>query len=153
MALALFAKGSPWTRAYLRGKFDELAFDEEVLLLRFHAPPQAGMIVGSGKGSYDVLRWDGSCAAAVDTDMITRTRPPRPKSAHVQWSRVSSKTQDALLASEGVKRAWSRRGKECKGATSGEVSAACERADAALVDAVVDQVRTQGGLPEPDPVY
>jgi hypothetical protein len=59
--------------------------------------------------------------------------------------------QDALVASsDAVKRAHARRGKECKGAMSGEVSAACQKADQALVDAVVDYVREGGKLPEPD---
>src|SRR5271165_4062797 len=30
VALALFARGTPFTRAYLRGRLDELASDEEV---------------------------------------------------------------------------------------------------------------------------
>src|ERR1019366_7080373 len=47
-ALALFAKAAPFTRLYLKGKFDELGFDEEVLALRFHGPQKGGMVVGSG---------------------------------------------------------------------------------------------------------
>src|ERR1019366_1737473 len=43
VALALFAKETPFTRLYLKGKFDELGFDEEVLALRFHGPQKGGM--------------------------------------------------------------------------------------------------------------
>jgi hypothetical protein len=151
VALALFAKETPFTRLYLRGKLDELDFDEEVLALRFHAQPKNGMIVGSGNGSYDVLRWDGTCSRGVEAEMIVRARPPRPRSAHVQWHRIGVRLQDTLIAaSEPVKRAHAKRGKECKGAMSGEVSKACEMADQALVDAIVDHVRTRGGLPEPE---
>jgi hypothetical protein len=151
LALALFGKSTPFTRIYLRGKFDELAFDEEVLALRFHPVPKNGIQVGSASGSYDVLRWDGTCAMAVDADMISRTRPPKPKTARVRWHRIGDKTQDALIvASDSVKRAHAKRGKECHGAMSGDVSAACEKADAALVDAVVDFVRGGGDLPLPD---
>jgi hypothetical protein len=46
-----------------------------------------------------------------------------------------------------VKQAHAKRGKECKGAMSGDVSAACEKADDALVGAVVDYVRSGGSLP------
>jgi hypothetical protein len=59
--------------------------------------------------------------------------------------------QEALLAgSEAVKRAHTKRGKECQGATSGDVSASCAKADSALVDAVVDYVRSGGSIPEPE---
>lgn len=152
-ALALFAHDTPFTRVYVRGRVDELIGDEEVLVLRFHAPQKGGMIVGENKGSYDLLRWDGTCSMAMEAQVVTRTAPPHPTSAHVQWHRISARTQDALVAaSEGVKRAHTKRGKECKGAMSGDVSAACEKADRALVAAVVDYVRSGGKLPPPDDV-
>jgi hypothetical protein len=152
VALALFAKSSPFTRLYLRGKMDELVFDEEVLALRFHAQPKGGMQVGSGSGSYDVLRWDGNCSRAVDADMITKNKPPRPKTARVLWHRLDDPMQTALITgSEPIKQAHSRRGKECKGAMSGDVSAACEKADATLGGAVVEYVRGGGSLPDPSP--
>jgi hypothetical protein len=151
VALALFRKATPFTRLYLRGKFEELSLDEEVLALRFHGVPKGGVVVGSGAGSYDVLRWDGSCSKAVDAEMVSRTAPGRSRTSGVKWHRVSTPIQDALIgASEDVKRAHARRGKECKGAMSGDVSAACEKADHALADAVVDYVRGGGTLPEPD---
>jgi hypothetical protein len=147
VALSLFAKRMPFTRLYLRGKVDELAFEEEVLALRFHAQQQGGMIVGSGNGSYDVLRWDGSCSRGVEAEMVTRSCPARPKTARIKWHRIGSPIQDALIAaSDRVKRARSTRGKECQGAMTGDVSASCERADQALVDAIVDCVRA-GGMP------
>jgi hypothetical protein len=150
-ALALFAGTMPFSRMYMRGKMDELAADEEVLALHFHGVPKNGIQVGSAAGSYDVLRWDGTCAMAVDADMLTKNRPPRPKSARVQWHRLNDKTQTALIvASEAVKRAHARRGKECQGAMSGDVSASCEKADAALVEAVVEYVRGGGTVPPPD---
>jgi hypothetical protein len=49
-----------------------------------------------------------------------------------------------------VKRAHAKRGKECQGAMSGDVSAACLKSDQALVEAVVDYVRDGGALPPPD---
>lgn len=151
IALWLFAKGTPFTRLYLRGKMDELAFDEEVLALRFHGVPKGGIQVGNSTGSYDVLRWDGSCAMAVDAEMVTKSRPPKPRTARVQWHRIAGPTQDALIAaSDAVKRARAKRGKECQGAMSGDVSAACEKADASLIDAVVDYVRGGGAIPQPD---
>lgn len=150
LALPLFASGTPFTRMYLRGKMDELAFDEEVLALRFHGVPKGGIQVGSAAGSYDVLRWDGTCAMAVDADMLTKNRPGRPKTARLKWHRLADKTQTALIgSSETVKRAYKKRGSECQGAMSGDVSAACEKADGALVDAIVDYMRSGGSVPTP----
>ena len=150
IALALFASGTPFSRMYLRGKMDELGWDEEVLALRYHGVPKGGIQVGSGSGSYDVLRWDGSCSAAVDADMISKNKPPRPKAAHLQWHRLSDAAQSALIAgSDAVKRAHAKRGKECQGAMTGDVSASCEKADALLVDAVVEYVRGGGSVPPP----
>jgi hypothetical protein len=152
-ALALFSKDTPFTRLYLRGKMDELMLDEEVLALRFLAPQKGGMVVGSGNGSYQVLRWDGTCSTGVEAEMVSRTRPPQPKTAVVRWHRIADRVQDALVASsDAVKKAHAKRGKECQGAMSGDVSASCERADKALAAAIVDYVRANGGLPQPDPL-
>ena len=82
VALALFANSTPFTRLYLKGKLDELVFDEEVLALRYHPVPKNGIQVGSASGSYDVLRWDGSCSMAVDAEMLTKNKPPQPRTAH-----------------------------------------------------------------------
>jgi hypothetical protein len=136
---------------YLRGKMDELTTDEEVIALRYHGVPKNGIQVGSAAGSYDVLRWDGTCSKAVDADALTRNRPSRPRAARMQWHRLGEKTQTALIvASLAVKRAHAKRGKECQGAMSGDVSASCEKADAELADAIVDYVRGGGAMPAPD---
>jgi hypothetical protein len=83
--------------------------------------------------------------------MITKAKPASPKVARVRWNRMGARTQDALVAaSDAVKRARTRRGKECKGAMTGEVSATCDKADDALTNAVVDYVRAGGALPPPD---
>jgi hypothetical protein len=150
-ALELFGKQTPFTRLYLRGKVDELEAGEEVLAVRFHAAQKNGMVVGSGNGTYDVLRWDGTCSIGVEAEVFTRSRPGRPKTAAVKWHRLGAGIQDALVASsDAVKRAHAKRGKECQGAMSGDVSAACLKSDQALVEAVVDYVRDGGALPPPD---
>jgi hypothetical protein len=153
VALALFARGAPFTRGYLRGKLDELAWDEEVLIVRVRAPQKGGVIVGSNLGTYDVLRWDGSCSRAVESEMVTRSKPANPKAARIRWHRLGARTQDALVAaSDVVKRARARRGKECKGVMTGEVSATCDKADDLLTSAVVEFVRSGGALPPPEDV-
>ena len=127
VALALFAKETPFTRLYLKGRLDELDFDEEVLALRFTAPRRAGWSSVAGTVLSTCFAGMGRVRAASRPRCSVRSRPARPRSAHVQWHRVGSAFQDALIAgSEAVKRAHAKRGKECQGAMSGDVSKACE---------------------------
>lgn len=160
VALVLFAKDAPFTRVYLRGDLDgwnaeggasaraRLVLDEEVLVLRRRAAPANGIVVGAG-GGYLVMRWDGNCYT-VDEGEVTAKKPPAPKHASIPWRFYGDKTKDALLQSPKVLAAYQRRGKECKGATSGEVSRACEQADAALSAAVVAEIRGGRSVPAPD---
>jgi hypothetical protein len=156
-ALVLFAKGSPWTRGYLtrdteawnasgggsvRGK---LLFDEEVLVLRKRAA--GGIVVGQG-GGYDVLRWDGTCASLAAEELTLR-RPPRVRAAPIGWRNLNTPARDALLADAKLSALYDKRRKECKGATSGDVSAACVKADAALDGGIVAFVRDGGAVPQP----
>jgi hypothetical protein len=159
-AFALFAKGTPWTRGYLKGDIDgwyasgggsaraRLFFDEEVLVLRVRAPASTGVVVGNGGTSYDVLRWDGFCYT-VDSGELTMKRPPKAKSPPLPFHHLSDATQAALLKDDKIRAAHSKRGKECHGVTTGDVTLACEKADHALGDAVIDYVRAGGALPPP----
>ena len=156
----LFGKGSPWTRAYLRGDVDgwyasgggsaraRLLFDEEVLVLRVRAPATTGVVVGNGSTSYDVLRWDGLCYT-LDVGELTMKRPPKPKHPALAFHRLSDATQTALIKDDRVRAAHAKRGKECHGVTTGDVTLACERADHALGEAVIDYVNAGGALPPP----
>jgi hypothetical protein len=162
-ALALFAKGSPWTRAYLRGDVDgwnasgggsartRLMFDEEVVVLRVRAPATSGVVVGNGSTGYDVLRSDGQCYT-VDSGELTMKPPPKAKHPSLPFHRLSEATQNALLKDDKVRAARTKRGHECKGAMTGDVTIACERADHALAEAVVDYVASGGALPAPSRV-
>lgn len=158
--LALFAKGSPWTRAYLRGDVDgwyasgggsaraRLAFDEEVLVLRVRQGGTTGVVVGNGSASYDVLRWDGACYT-LDAGELTMKAPPHAKHPPLPFHRFSDATQAALLANDKVRAARALRGKECHGVTTGDVTLACERADHALGEAVIQYVLAGIALPPP----
>jgi hypothetical protein len=161
IALVLFAKGTPWTRVYLRGDLDgwnaegggsaraKLSFDEEVIVLKRRAPPSGGAVVVGAGASYQVMRWDGNCYTLEEGE-ITRRKPPRPKHSGIPWTYLSDKTRTALLASAEVKAAYDKRRKECKGVTVGEVSLACERADTAFSDGIVSAVRS-GSVQPPEP--
>jgi hypothetical protein len=163
LGLALFSKGSPWARLYLRGDVDgwnaegggssraRLLFDEEVVVLKRRATGGSQGVVVGGSGGYQVMRWDGNCYS-LDEGEVTRQRPPRPKHSPIPWTLLGDETRKALLAEPKVVTAYAARGKECKGATMGEVSLACEKADAAFSDAIVVAVRAGVALPPPAPL-
>jgi hypothetical protein len=159
VALAMFAKGTPWQRGYLTRKTEAwnaeggasvagwVEFDEEVLVLTSRMPPKGGMVV-SGTGGYQTLRWDGSCVT-LQSEEVTFKRPPQPKYPRLEWRWLEDGMRDALRKDSKVDEAYLAQRKECKGVTSGEVSKKCVTADQKLVDAIVSHVSNEGGLPEP----
>lgn len=161
VALVMFRGGTPWRRLYLRGKTRSvnasggasvegfLMRDEEVLVLRQRKDAEGGMQIGDGSGQYDVLRWDGSCAS-LEGGEVTARRPRRPGQARIEWRWLSDAMQSALLQDEGVKAAFLARKRECKGATQGVVSKACERFDRELCERVATYVRSGPKLPPPE---
>jgi hypothetical protein len=161
LALVLFTKGTPWRRAYVSVKQadafngfggpsteEKLLFDEEVLIIGERKPDMGGMSVSGAGASYDFLRWDGSCAT-LSAQEVRLQRPPKPGHAKVPWRNLDDPTQNALLKDDKLAKVAAERKKECKGATMGEVSAKCEKADRLLNDLVVEAVRGGASLPEP----
>jgi hypothetical protein len=122
-----------------------------VLVLRSRVPPTSGVVVSGGGTSYDVLRWDGFCYT-VDSGELTMKRPPKPKAPSIPFHRLSEPVQTALLKDDKVRAAHTKRGKECHGVTSGDVTLACEEADKALGAAIVAYVSSGGALPPPTKV-
>lgn len=161
LALMFFQKGSPWRRAYVSVKEaapfnglggpsseEKLTFDEELLVLVERKVDTGGMQVSGAGASYDVLRWDGTCAT-LSSEEVRLQAPPKPKHAAIPWRILEDPTQNALLANEALAKVAAERKKECKGATMGSVSAKCEKADKALNDLVVEAVRGGTTVPRP----
>jgi hypothetical protein len=161
VALGLFGKGTPWTRIYLAGDVEawnasggrthraKLAFDEEVIVLGKHGAGAGGAIVMIGaQASYDVLRWDGSCVSVMEGELTTR-RPPAPKPAEVNFSRLEESTRHALLATPKVKTTHEALFKACTSVSSPMEKKNCEKADKAFSLAIVDAVRAGAPLPAP----
>jgi hypothetical protein len=165
VALALFAKETPWTRAYMTASIDawnasggrsaraRLAQDEEVLVVAAREPKPAGIVMTGAGATYDVIRWDGSCVT-LDAQEITMKRPTQPKRATVPWRHLSEATRDALLAAPKVASTERAMEKECKGESfvaSASVlqkrNGQCARADAAFNGAIVEYVKGGGRLP------
>jgi len=161
VALVLLSKDAPFTRMYMKADVDgwnaeggasaraRLYFDEEMLVLRRRLPPANGVVVGSGGAGYLVMRWDGNCYTVDDTE-LTAKKPPQARHAPIPFRFYGERTKNALLEKPKVLAAYQRRGKECKGAVSGDVSKACEKADTALSDAIVAEIRGGATIPTPE---
>ena len=162
VALGLFGKGTPFTRVYLAGDVDawnasggrarraKLAFDEEVIVLARNGAAAAGGIAMTGaQVSFDVLRWDGSCASVMEGELTTK-RPPAPKPAELSFSKLEESTRRALLEAPKVKATHTALGKACAiSATVTTDKKACEKADKAFAQAVVEAIRSGAALPSP----
>jgi hypothetical protein len=160
MALYLFGNSSKWTRAYLTRKTEAwnasggastggfLEFDEEVLLLAERKADTGGMQVSGSGAGYDAIRWDGSCVT-LSGEEITQQRPPSAKNVKIEWRFLDDNVQEALRKDDKVNQAFLERRTECKGATTGDVSAKCVKADNKLSELIVTFVRGGGAVPVP----
>jgi hypothetical protein len=160
-SIGLYLFSNPaWTRGYLTrrtqawnasgGASDSgwVEFDEEVLILYARVADTGGMQVSGAGGSFDALRWDGSCVT-LQSEEVTMSKAPAPKNPPIDFRYLDDDTQEALRKDDKVNAAWLARRKECKGATSGEVSLKCVKADADLTKTVIAFVRGGGTIPEP----
>lgn len=160
VALFMFQSGTPWQRVYLTRETDavnasggasvvgKLAFDEEVLVLRHRVAGADDVQVGSGGGSYDALRWDGSCVS-LEGEEVTTNRPPVAKTSRVEWRWLGDDMQAALRKDPKVNETFLARKKECKGVTMGAVTKKCEQLDKKLIEVTVEHVRSTSSLPQP----
>jgi hypothetical protein len=160
-SVGLYLFSNPkWTRGYLTrrtqawnasgGASDSgwVEFDEEVLILYARVADTGGMQVSGAGGSYDALRWDGSCVT-LQSEEVTMAKAPSPKNPPIDFRYLDDDTQEALRKDEKVNKAWQARRQECKGATSGEVSMKCVKADEGLTKSVIAFIRGGGSIPEP----
>jgi hypothetical protein len=159
VGLYLFSNPA-WTRGYLTrrtqawnasgGASDSgwVEFDEEVLILYARVADAGGMQVSGAGGSFDALRWDGSCVT-LQSEEVTMSKAPTPKYPPIDFRYLDDDTQEALRKDDKVNAAWQARRKECKGATSGEVSLKCVKADEGLTKSVISFIRGGGSVPEP----
>ena len=162
LALNMFSGGTPWTRAYLAVRDVEpvnafgglaggehLTLDEEVIVLFQTMSNDPNAIQVSGSGSYQVLRWNGTCATLQEGELRMQ-RPSRPKAAKVTWRFLEDGTKEALRKNETITETYRARKKACKGATMGVVSDKCEKLDKKLHETVVSVVR-EGSIELPTP--
>ena len=107
VALTMFRKDTPWSRAYVRvnnleawyasgsrSRPAKLEYREELLVLKDRSASADGMVV-SGAGSYDVLRWDGTCVSVMNDEISLRSYG-MPAVAIIDWRRLDPDIQTAL---------------------------------------------------------
>ncbi|MEN9577672.1 MAG: hypothetical protein RJA70_681 [Pseudomonadota bacterium] len=160
VALYMFRPGTPWQRRYLTREVEavnasggasvagKVAFDEEVIILGHRGAGSGGIQIDGSEGSYDAIRWNGSCVTLEGGELTTQV-PPKAKASRVEWKWLSDSMQAALREDATLNATYLARRKECKGATMGEVSRRCERLDREFVEVVVNYVRRTPGLPGP----
>jgi hypothetical protein len=159
LALYMFRSGTPWTRFYMVTGLnavngwgptvaENLVSREEVIPINYRRVSQSFEVEGS-LGTFDVLRWNGSCVT-LDVGEVTKDAPHSPRNSRVEWKSMSEQMQDALLRDAKVESVYSARRKECKGASIGRVTKQCEVLDRELVDVIARYVRSADRLPEPD---
>jgi hypothetical protein len=158
-AFHLLQRSTPFSRGYVRaskvppvnalgGPSSDapLQFGEEVLILTRTGEASANQMQVSGMGGYDVLRWDGTCANLADGELVLRAPIP-PKHAPIEWRDIDASIQDALLKNGAIREARKAQRQHCHGVSLGTRSAECERADARLVDLIVQETRGGFALP------
>ncbi len=159
VALTMFSQGTPFTRAYMTRDVDgwnagggrthrsKVLFDEEVLVVAHRKASANGIVMVAANGdtgSYDVLRWDGSCVSVM-AEEITLSKAPKPKRAPIVWRHLEEPTKSALLAAPKVKASHDAADKACDGSNEPK----CTKAEAAFTAAIADFVRTNKTLPTP----
>jgi hypothetical protein len=155
VALSMFRKSTPWTRAYVRRATDawymgarrtspvRLVLDEEVIVVASRTGASSGIQV-SGSGSYDVYRWDGQCVS-VAADEVSLRRPPVPRSASIVWKSLTDATRGALLDDREIK---SRHAHIERNHCEDSTTPRCIEETTALTRLIADYVRRGGKLPD-----
>lgn len=154
----MFRKGSPYERFYMRTGLnavngwgstvaEDLVKGEEVIPINYRGNKE-GFVVEGSDGTFDVLRWNGSCVT-LDLSEVTKARPSTPKVSRIEWRSLSEPVQEALMSDGEIASAVRSRQKECRGATIGKVTAECERLDRELGTVIAEFVRDVGRVPSP----
>ena len=157
LALSLFARGTPWTRAYVQRDMEawytrarsspkKLRYAEEVIVVADHSTSPSGIQV-SGNGSFDVYRWDGTCVSLM-SDELTMRRPSTPDVATISWKKLDDDVRDVLEKNRKISFRNDKRREACK-EQSAPGRRRCERAEIGLSRMIAEYVRGGGDVPSP----
>ena len=161
VAITMFEKSAPWKHAFVRVKdvapinsfggstsFSRLEFLEEVLLLREREIKQRQMIVDI-PNSYDVLRFDGSCATLAEDEFMTKKPYVRPRYAPIIWQQIDARIRQALIQNPKIDQAAEAQTLACRGSFLAGGGEPCKDATQQLARAIVAVLSEGTQLPPP----
>jgi hypothetical protein len=161
VAIAMFQKGAPWKHVYVKVKdvapvnslggpssFSRLEFLEEVLLLREREFKQRQMIIDM-PNSYDVLRFDGTCATLAEDEFMTKKPYVRPRYAPVIWHQIDAPLRQTLTEIPKVDQAAEAQTSACRGSFLAGGGEPCKDATQQLARAIVAALSDGLELPLP----
>jgi hypothetical protein len=162
VALKLFDKSAPWQHGWVTVK-DTAAFNsyggpsaatrleflEEFIVLRLRQSKYREMVADMPV-SYDILRFDGTCATLAADEFMTRKPVLPPRYAPLVWSQIDPAIRRDLSQDAMIERARINQTEACHGSllTGGQV--ACRDATLKLARAIVNAVKSGLALPVPD---
>ena len=161
---ALFAKGTPWQRLYVKAETVEpvnayggprsdlwMQFGEEVVVLRRRGNGPRGGVQISGPTDVDVLRWDGTCAT-IRQEMFVTYIPAEASSPHIVWKYLEDPLREGLRKNASVANAESIERRDCRSSSPSNPSPACAKAMQRTTSAIMAAVRLGIELPAPENV-
>ncbi len=161
VAIAMFEKTAPWKHAFVKVKevapvnslggptaHVQLEFLEEVLLLRDREVKLRQSIVDV-PNSYDVLRFDGTCATLAEDEFMTKKPYVRPRYAPIIWQQIDADMRQALTQSSKVDQAAEAQTMACRGSFLAGGGEPCKDATQQLARAIVTALSE--GLQVPPP--
>jgi hypothetical protein len=161
VAIAMFERAAPWKHGFVKVKevapvnslggpaaHTRLEFLEEVLILRERPIKQQQMIVDI-PNSYDVLRFDGTCATLAEDEFMTKRPYVRARYAPVVWQQIDSGLRQALAQNQKVEEAAEAQNLACRGSFLAGGGEPCKDATQQLARAIVAALRDGLDLPLP----
>jgi hypothetical protein len=164
VAIKMFDKSAPWQHGYLKVKDvaavnshggpnanTRLEWLEEVVVLRLR-PNKYRQMVADMPQSYDVLRFDGTCATLAE-DEFTARRPPLPylpRYAPFVWVQIDAAIRRALSQDMKVEKARLNQTELCHGTLLTGGSGACREATQQLARAILSAINSGSTIPLPD---
>jgi hypothetical protein len=163
----MFNKSAPWQHAYVKVKdvapfnslggpsaHTRLEFLEEVVLLRERKPKkqQQMMVVQDLPVSYDVLRFDGTCATLANDEFMTRKPVVRAHYAPVIWQQIDTRVRLALAENQTIAQAAEAQNMACQGTFLAGGGETCRDATQRLTRAIMTVLNEGVDLPKPSKI-
>jgi hypothetical protein len=162
VAIKMFEKAAPWQHGYIIVKDvaavnshggpvanTRLEFLEEVVVLRMR-PNKYREMVADMPTSYDVFRFDGTCATLAEDEFMTRKPVLPPRYAPFFWAQIDPAIRRALSQDSKVDKARLNQTELCHGSILTGGHAACKDATQQLARAILSATSNGSVLPLPD---